>query len=421
MEEIITRCRSCGSKNIVGFLSFGCVPLAENLLGENELDQAESAFPIELLFCPECTLVQLGRSVPPELLYRADYHYYSSLIPSIVKLATDRARELICERELDPEHLVLEIGSNDGYMLREFASRGIQVLGIDPALGPVQEARRNGVPTLCEYFNAALAARLRSEGRHADVIIANNMINLVDDPNDFAIGIKTLLHEGGVVIIRSNYLGRMIDACAYDMIFHGNIGYFSAMALDRLFRRHGLYMNSAQMLPDVMGGSLRATFELEDNPDASVRELLAAEHARGMDRLNYYQSFVLSIMENKYALLALISQIKKQGGRIAAYGAGGGMATTLLSYLGLDRRTIDYAVDGNPHKHGLYTVGSRLPIYPPARLLEDMPEYALLLAWNYADEIIAAQKEYLDRGGNFIIPIPQPRVVSREPEFSGSV
>ncbi|MEN6624690.1 MAG: class I SAM-dependent methyltransferase [Candidatus Sumerlaeia bacterium] len=421
MEEIITRCRSCGGENIETFLSLGSVPLAENLIAEDELDLPEPAFPIELMFCHDCTFVQLGRAAPPSMIYRPDYHYYSSLIPSMVRLSAECADELIRRRNLGPGSLVMEIGSNDGYMLREFAACGIDVLGIDPALGPAREAERVGVPTVCEFFNAALAARLRAEGRRADVIIANNMINLVENPDDFAAGVRMLLREGGAVVIQSPYLGRMIDDCVWDMIYHGNVGYFSATALDGLFRRHGLGMNGVRMLPDVMGGSLRATFELEAGPDAAVRRLLDGEDAGGMGRPDYYRRFVSRMAENRNELLALIGRKKSRGGRIVAYGAGGGMATTLLCYLGLGRETIDYAVDGNPHKHGFYTVGSRLPIHPPERLVQDMPDCVLLLAWNYADEIIAAQKEYLDRGGSFIIPIPQPRVVSGEPEFSGSV
>jgi SAM-dependent methyltransferase len=406
----VTKCRSCNQTGFQPILSFGDTPLAEVLLREDQLGTAEPKFPLELVFCPSCALVQLSVTVPPELLYSGDYRYYSSVVDTLLQHFENSAQYLIRSRDLTDANLVVEIGSNDGHMLKVFAERGIQVLGIDPAKGPAEAAERAGVPTLCDFFSHELALRLRKEGRAADVVLGNNVMNLVDDLNGFVAGVKAILAEGGVAVIEVPYLRALIDQGAFDSIFHANLSYFSLTALDRLYRRHSLFVNDLERVP-TFGGSLRIFVEDREAPSQAVHHLLAEEADLGMSRIDYYRDFSSRAQFVKTQLYGLLTGLKRAGNRIAVFGAGGGMATTLLSYVEIDSRLVDFAVDSNPHKQGFFTAGSRLRILPPSALLERRPEFTVLLAWNYADEITRKHSDYLAGGGRFIVPIPVPKVM----------
>ena len=391
------------------FLSLGETPVANALVREDQLDRPQRRFPLVIAFCPACTLVQVTEELSAAELFPEEYPYFSSFSDQIIDHARAHALALIDERGLNGESLVVEVGSNDGYLLQHFAEHGISVLGIDPAPGPVEAARERGVPTLTDFFGAELARRLRAEGRVADVIIANNVMAHTPDLNGFVEGLAVLLADEGVVTVENPYVRELITDREFDTIYHEHFCYFSCTAVHRLMQRHGLSLNRVQPFP-IHGGTLRWWIGRRPEVESSARAYLREEEEAGVTRFGFYERFADEVEEVKRGLLELLRGIANEGGRVFAYGAAA-KGSTLLNSAGIGRDLVAYVVDRNVHKQGLRMPGVLLPIHDPTRLLEDQPDFLLLLAWNFKDEIMRQQEEYRRRGGRFIVPLPAPEVI----------
>lgn len=404
-----TTCRSCGHAGLEPVLDLGRTPLADRLLTAAQLAEPEPAYPLQVAFCPKCSLLQILETVPPEVLFCEDYPYYSSFSDALLRHSRENVLDLVARRGLGPQSLAVELASNDGYLLKNYVEAGISVLGIDPAEGPACEAEKIGVPTLNTFFTAELAKQLVAEGKRADVIHGNNVLAHVADTNGFVGGIATLLAASGVAVIEVPYVKDLIDHREFDTIYHEHLCYFSVTALDHLFRRHGLYLNEVKRLP-IHGGSLRLYVEKIERVGGSVRELLALESGERVDRIDFYRDFARRVEQLKADLLALLRGLKADGRSVAAYGAAA-KGATLINYVGIGTELIDFVVDRNVHKQGKYMPGQHMPIFGPEKLLEAQPDYVLLLAWNFATEIMEQQAEYARRGGRFVVPVPEPKVV----------
>lgn len=409
MSEREITCRSCGGGDLAPVLSLGETPLANALLTEERLGEAEASYPLDLVFCPRCSLVQITKTVPPEELF-GEYLYLSSFSDTMVRHAEELVARMVSVRGLYGGSLVMEVASNDGYLLQFYGRAGVPVLGIEPASNVARIAEeKRGVPTLCEFFGEDVARRLAGEGRHADVIHANNVLAHVADLNGFVGGVAALLKDDGIASIEVPYAREMIEGREFDTIYHEHLCYFSLTALARLFERHGLAILDVERLP-IHGGSLRVFAGKGGKASASVAAMLDEEQEWGVDEIGAYRRFGAEVEGLRKKLLELLRNLKSEGKSIAVYGASA-KGSTLLNYSGIGRETLDFVVDRSDVKQGLYTPGTHLPIHPPEKLVEDMPDYVLLLTWNFADEILAQQKEYRSRGGKFIVPIPEVEIL----------
>ena len=406
----IERCRSCGSEALEIFLDLGELPLPDALVAAEDLDRPEPRYPLDVAFCPDCTLVQIRQEVPPEQLFVENNLYFSSFSSGLLAHCREHAENLIASRGLGPDSLVVEVASNDGYMLKNFVERGIPALGIDPGPPQAAAAIAAGVPTLQEFFDADVARRLRAEGRRADVIVANNVMAHTPTLNSFVEGLSILLADDGIATIENTYVKDLIDHCEFDTIYHEHFSYFSCTAVDALMRRHGLKLLAVDHFPALQGGTLRWHLGHREDVQPSARSFLDAERAQGLTGFGYYREFGARVEGIKRDLRALLEGLRAEGKTVAGYGAAA-KGCTLLNFCGVDSRLLDYVVDRNVHKHGLHMPGVHLPIHAPERLLEDMPDYVLLVAWNYRDEVMRQQQEYLRRGGRFIVPVPAPEIL----------
>jgi hypothetical protein len=400
-------CRACGEPAVRPFLSLGTTPLADALVQERNLMAHEPRFPLEVGFCTRCTLVQLLDTVPPEQLFVDNYHYFSSFSDVLLAHSRDHARRLIAHRKLGRRDLVIEVASNDGYLLRNFVAEGIPVLGIDPSPGPAHAAIDAGIPTLMEFFGTDLAQWLRDAGQRAKVLIANNVMAHVPDLNGFVEGIRLVLADDGIATIENPCVTDLVEHCEFDTIYHEHHCYFSCTAVSELMRRHQLVLNDVEYFPDLHGGTMRWTVSHGGEPSPAVLAALAREQTIGATEFPYYASFGTRVTELRDAVRELLADLKARGATIAAYGAAA-KGATLCNYVGIGRDVVDFVVDRNVHKQGRYMPGTHQPIVAPETLLAAQPDYVLLLAWNFRAEVMAQQAEYLRRGGRFIVPVPWP-------------
>lgn len=405
-------CISCGYVGLEPILNLGEMPRSDGLLRKEDISGQERLVPLRLAFCPECSLVQLLETRPPEEMFGDDYVYFSSVSEDLMAHSREHALSLIEQRGLGGDSLVVEIASNDGYMLKNFLDVGVPVLGIDPASQPVKLAREKGIETINDFFGCDLARRVVAEhGRRADVIIANNVVAHVEDQNDLVAGFAELVADNGAVVVEFPYVRDLIDHGEFDTIYHEHRCYFSLGSAKALFARHGLYLNEARRLP-IHGGSLRLTFGKTEAPSPHLVKMLAEERASGLNDIGYYEDFARRVQTFRREARRLIGEIRASGGRIAAYGAAA-KGTIMLNYLGLNGDVIDFIVDRNPAKQGKYMPGVRVPILGPTELEANPPDVLILLPWNFRDEILRQQQGYLAQGGRILVPIPDLEMVAQ--------
>ena len=412
--ERITSCRSCGNPELAPLLELGEVPLANALLSREQISAPEAHYPLTLVFCPRCSLVQIVETVDPSVLFR-EYFYLSSFSDAMLAHAKEHAERLTTRFRLGPESLVVEVASNDGYLLKNFVATGVPVLGIEPATNIAKVAREEGVDTLCEFFGAEIAQTLRSQGRRADIILANNVLAHVADLNSVVEGMALLLADDGRAVIEAPYVGTMIDQLEFDTIYHEHLCYFSLTALCDVFARHGLRIFDVEQI-DIHGGSLRIFAQPESTapePSDAVRGLLADERERGMTELGFYREFSNRVEALRDDLRRALGELRDAGKTVAAYGASA-KGSTLMNYCGVGGDDLAYIADRSTVKQGHWSPGNHLEIVDPKVLVERMPDAVLLLTWNFASEIFRQQAEYLRKGGRFLVPVPEVRFVGEE-------
>ena len=408
------KCRICKGDNAKKFLDLGVMALANSYLSKEELGKPEFKERLDVYFCPDCGLVQLGTVVPPEKMF-SHYLYYSSNSPALMKHFSDYADEIAALYPDKKEAFIVEIGSNDGILIRNFPRHGIKFLGVDPATNVVEKANKDGYPTLNDFFNSGTAKRIVEKHGKATTIIGNNVFAHIDNIHDVMDGAEILLSEDGFCVFEFPYLVSLLENNEFDTIYHEHLSYFAVKPLVKFFdmhkmeifdvRRTGIHGGSIRVFVQRKGGSRKISYALN--------EIMEFEKQRGLMDFNMYVEFAARAAKLKEELVALLKSLKKEGKTIAAYGAPA-KGNTLLCYCGIDSKLIEFTVDRSSYKQGLYTPGTHILILPPEELLRRMPDYTFMLAWNFEFEILKQQDAYLKAGGHFIIPIPQPHVISKK-------
>jgi SAM-dependent methyltransferase len=405
-------CLFCGAALRHTFVDLGMSPLCESIVTKERLNQMEPFYPLHAYVCDQCFLVQVEEYVSPEEIF-TEYAYFSSYADTWVEHMR-RYAEMIVERlGLGSSSLVVEVASNDGYLLQHFVKKGIPVLGIEPAANVAKVAVAKGIPTLVKFFGEQTARELRDEGRQADLICGANVLAQVPRPLDFVKGLELLLKPGGVVTIEFPHLMRLMAECQFDTIYHEHFSYFSLLSAERIFAACGLTLFDVEELPSH-GGSLRiyARHEGDDGKPVSgrVEELRRREIDAGLLRVETYARFGEQVKEVKRKLLEFLIDAKARGKTIVGYGAPG-KGNTLLNYCGVRTDFIDFTVDRSAYKQDKFLPGSRIPIHAPSRIREVRPDYVLILPWNLKDEIVRQMAEIREWGGRFVVPIPEVQVL----------
>jgi C-methyltransferase C-terminal domain/Putative zinc binding domain/Methyltransferase domain len=410
-----THCRFCGAPLELTMVDLGKSPLCESFLPANRLEAMEPFYPLHVRVCTRCWLAQLPSFVPPDEIFH-EYAYFSAFSDSWVEHARDYVDMIAGRLSLSSESLVVELASNDGYLLQHFLPRDVPVLGVDPAANVAVAAEARGVPTLVEFFGAELAQRLVKERGHADLVIGNNVLAQVPDLNDFVHGVSILLAADGTATFEFPHLARLLEGLQYDTIYHEHFSYFSLAAISAILRAHGLDVVDVEELRSH-GGSLRvyaAQAAETRTPTPAVAELMGREESEGLLDPDTYRRFAGAVEESKRALLDLLIALKRDGKQVVGYGAPG-KGNTLLNYCGIRTDFLDYTVDRNPYKQGRFTPGTHIPIEPPERIAETRPDAIVILPWNLAREI-ATQLAYTeDWSAQLIVPIPLAAVLEPQP------
>jgi len=410
-----TRCRFCSAPLELVLADLGSSPLANSYLAPDELDRAEKFYPLCVRVCERCWLCQLPEAASPEEIF-SDYAYFSSYSTSWVDHAARYVEAMIGRFAFGPAHQVIEIASNDGYLLRHFRERGVPVLGIEPAANVARAARELGIETEVRFFGVETARDLVARGRRADLLLGNNVLAHVPDLNDFVAGLAIVLAPAGVLTMEFPHLVRLVAENQFDTIYHEHFSYLSLVAVERVFSAHGLELFDVEELP-THGGSLRVFAQRRgegaqprQQVTPRVAELLAREWALGVETASYYESFAERVRETKRKLLAFLIEAKGAGKSIVGYGAPA-KGNTLLNYCGVRRDFLDYTVDRSPHKQGQFLPGTRIPIHAPERIFETRPDYVLVLPWNLKEEIAAQMSGISEWGGRFVVAIPEVTVL----------
>ena len=406
-------CRFCSAPLHYTFVDLGMSPLCESYVSEEQINQMEPFYPLHVYVCEQCFLVQLEEFVSPEHIF-SEYAYFSSYADSWLQHAK-KYTDLMVERfQLDEQSHVVEVASNDGYLLQYFVEKGIPSLGIEPAANVAQVAIDKGVPTRIEFFGVESARKLAAEGLAADLLVGNNVLAQVPDLNDFVAGMKILLKSDGVITMEFPHLMCLVSENQFDTIYHEHFSYFSLITAEKIFAAHGLTLFDVEELP-THGGSLRIYGRHDDDLSKPVSGRLTALWAReqqaGITDMAYYSAFGEQVKETKRKLLAFLIQARREGKSIAGYGAPG-KGNTLLNYCGIRTDFLDFTVDRNPYKQGKFLPGTHIPIHHPDKIRETQPDYVLILPWNFKDEIME-QVAYIRRwDGQFVVPIPEVKVFS---------
>ena len=402
-------CRVCNSP-LIGFLSLGEMPLVNSFLKSEKDFLDEKKYDLSIGFCPNCYLVQLINTVPPEQLFK-NYIYFSSTSQSFLEHCQQTADYLKERLNLKPENLVLEIASNDGAQLQYFQKLGIQVLGIDPAENIAKIANEKGIKTIPQFFNYNFAKELKEKQNiQADLVFGANILAHVPEIIDFAKGVKEILKHTGTAVFEFPYIKGLMEN-KFDIIYHEHVFYYSLIALINLFKSVDLEIYDVEMTP-MQGGSLRIFVSRQNNFPISqnVKDLVNQEIEEGFNKSETYQKINKNIVNLKNDLINLLKNLKAEGKKIAAYGAPA-KGNILLNYFGINNNYLDFIVDKSKEKQGLYTPGTHLLVYPPEKIFQEKPDYLLILAWNIADEIMEQLKEYHNNGGKFIISIPRVKII----------
>jgi hypothetical protein len=406
-------CRFCGTPLRYTLVDLGMSPLCESYVAADQLNRMEPFYPLRVHVCESCYLAQLEEYVSPEAIF-SEYAYFSSYADSWLRHAKGYTDMATARFGLGPSSFVVELASNDGYLLQYFVEKGVPVLGIEPARNVALAAIERGVPTLVEFFGERTAGQLAAEGKKADLIVANNVLAQVPGLNDFVGGIRVLLKPRGVITLEFPHLVWLMEKNQFDTIYHEHFSYFSFLAVGRIFAAHGLTIFDVDEIP-THGGSLRIYARHADDgtkpSGPRVAELEARERALGLTRMETYGAFADRVRETKRKLLEFLIRVKREGKSICGYGAPG-KGNTLLNYCGIRTDFLDYTVDRNPYKQGKFTPGTHIPIFPVEKIRETRPDYVLVLPWNFKDEIIEQMSFIRDWGGKFIVPIPEVEVIA---------